>query len=43
MKMDWDDIIATSIRIVCIIILFIILFMFFMCGIFGIIDMATKL
>lgn len=39
MKRDWDDIIATSIRIVCII----ILFMFFMCGIFGIIDMATKL
>lgn len=39
MKMDWDDIIATSIRIVCTI----ILFMFFMCGIFGIIDMATKL
>ena len=39
MKIDWDDVIATAIQTVCII----ILFMFFMCGIFGIIDMATKL
>lgn len=39
MRIDWDDIIATSIQIVCII----ILFRFFMCGIFGIIDMATRL
>jgi hypothetical protein len=39
MKIDWDDIIATSIQVVCII----ILLMFFMCGIFGIICMATKL
>lgn len=39
MKIDWDNIIATAIQTVCII----ILLMFFMCGIFGIIDMATKL
>lgn len=39
MKIDWDNVIATAIQIVCII----ILFMFFMCGIFGIINMATKL
>lgn len=36
---DWDNVIAMAIRTVCII----ILLMFFMCGIFGIIDMATKL
>lgn len=40
MKIDWDNVIATAIQTVCIIIL---LLMFFMCGIFGIIDMATKL
>lgn len=38
MKIDWDNVIATAIQTVCIILL-----MFFMCGIFGIIDMATKL
>lgn len=39
MKIDWDNVIATAIQTVCII----ILLMFLMCGIFGIIDMATKL
>ncbi len=39
MKIDWDNVIATAIQTVCII----ILLMFFMWGIFGIIDMATKL
>ena len=39
MKIDWDNVIATAIQTVSII----ILLMFFMCGIFGIIDMATKL
>lgn len=39
MKIDWDDVIATLIKILCII----IIFMFFMCGTFDIVYMATKL
>lgn len=39
MKIDWDNVIAMLIKTLCII----IIFMFFMCGIFGIVYMATKL
>lgn len=39
MKIDWDDVIATLIKILCTL----IIFMFFMCGTFGIVYMATKL
>ena len=39
MKIDWDDVIATLIKILCII----IIFMFFMFDTFGIVYIATKL
>lgn len=39
MKIDWDNVIATAIQTVCII----ILLMFFMWGIFGIIDIGHKI
>jgi hypothetical protein len=38
-KIDWDNVIATFIQVLA----FAIIILFFVCGIFGIINMATKL